>query len=64
MAEKSSKHVSRKGSNDKRGITVTLAETLIYPYVTNVKEALGLPETQKVLLVWDAFKADKVEIKS
>ena len=28
MAEKSSKHVSRKGSNDKRGITVTLAETL------------------------------------
>ena len=28
MAEKSSKHVSRKGGNDKRGITVTLAETL------------------------------------
>ena len=28
MAEKSSNHVSRKGSNDKRGITVTLAETL------------------------------------
>ena len=28
MAEKSSKHVSRKGSNDKRGITVTLTETL------------------------------------
>lgn len=28
MAEKSSKHVSRKGSNDKRGITVTLADTL------------------------------------
>ena len=28
MAKKSSKHVSRKGSNDKRGITVTLAETL------------------------------------
>ena len=28
MAEKSSKHVSRKGSNDKCRITVTLAETL------------------------------------
>ena len=107
MAEKSSKHVSRKGGNDKRGITVTLTETLsgqilpfqliytgktsrslphvkfpagfclsynekhwsneaetmalvnkiIYPYVTKVKEELGLPETQKALLVWDAFKA-------
>ena len=113
MAEKSSKHVSRKGSNDKRGITVTLAEKLsgqilpfqlsytgktsrslphvkfpagfclsynekhwsneaetmalinkiIYPYATKVKEELGLPETRKALLVWDAFKAqsrDKV----
>ena len=111
MAEKSSKHVSRKGSNDKRGITVTLAETLsgqilpfqliytgktsrslphvkfpagfclsynekhwsneaetmalvnkiIYPYVTKVKEDLGLPETQKALLVWDAFKAQSTD---
>ena len=111
MAEKSSKHVSRKGSNDKRGITVTLAETLsgqilpfqliytgktsrslphvkfpaefcfsynekhwsneaetmalvnkiIYPYVTKVKEELGLPETQKALLVWDAFKAQSTD---
>ena len=28
MVEKGSRHVSRKGSSDKRGITVTLAETL------------------------------------
>ncbi|PFX26609.1 hypothetical protein AWC38_SpisGene8728 [Stylophora pistillata] len=111
IAEKSSKHVSRKGSSDKRGITVTLAETLsgqilpfqliytgktsrslphvefpagfclsynekhwsneaetmalvnkiIYPYVAKVKEELGLPETQKALLVWDAFKAQSTE---
>ena len=96
MAEKSSKHVNRKGSTDKRGITVTLAETLsgqilpfqliytgkasrslpnvefpagfslrynekhwsnkaetmarlkkiIYPYITKVKEELGLPESR------------------
>ena len=111
MTEKSSKHVSRKGSNDKRDITVTLAETLsgqilpfqliytgktsrslphvkfpagfclsynekhwsneaatialvnkiIYPYVTKVKEELRLPETQKALLVWDAFKAQSTD---
>ena len=101
----------RKGSNDKHGITVTLAETLsgqilpfqliytgktscslprvkfpagfclsynekhwsneaktmalvnkiIYPYVTKVKEKLGLPETQKALLVWDVFKAQSTD---
>ena len=28
MAETRSKHVSRKGRNDKRGITVTLSETI------------------------------------
>ena len=28
MAETGSKHVSRKGGNDKRGITVTLSETI------------------------------------
>ena len=28
MAEKNSKHVARKGTNDKRGITVTLGESL------------------------------------
>ena len=28
MAETGSKHVSRKGGNDKRGITVTLLETI------------------------------------
>ena len=28
MAEKNSKHVARKGANDKRGITVTLGESL------------------------------------
>ena len=28
MAEKNSKHIPRKGGNDKRAITVTLAETL------------------------------------
>ena len=114
MAEKSSKHVSRKGGNDKRGITVTLTETLsgqilpfqliytgktsrslphvkfpagfclsynekhwsneaetmalvnkiIYPYVTKVKEELGLPETQKALLVYGMRSRHKVQIKS
>ena len=113
MAEKSSKHVSRKESNDKCRITVTLAETLsgqilplqviytgktshslphvkfpagfclsynekhwsnkakttalvpvnkiIYPHVTKFKEGLGLPETQKILLAWDVFKAQSTD---
>ena len=43
--------------------TMALVNKIIYPYVTKVKEELGLPKTQKALLVWDAFKArstDKV----
>ena len=107
MAEKNSKHVARKGANDKRGITVTLGESLsgeilpmqliykgktnrslpsvkfpagfaltynekhwsneketlnfiqdiLYPYIEDVKERLGLDVSQKSLLLWDAFNA-------
>ena len=42
---------------------MALVNKIIYLYVTKVKEELGLPETQKAFLVWDAFKAqgtDKV----
>ena len=109
MAEKGSKHVSKKGVDDKRAITVTLSETLschilpfqliytgktkrslpnvsfpkvfslscnpthwsneketlrlldevIVPYIDEVKERKNLPENQKCLLVWDAFKAQE-----
>ena len=111
MAEKNSKDIPRKGGNDKRAITVTLAETLsgtilpfqliyqgktrrslpavkfpagfslsyntkhwsneaetirllndiIAPYCTKVKKELGLPENQRTLLLWDAFKAQSTE---
>ena len=109
MAVKGSKHIPRKGANDKRGITATLLETLngvmlpfqliykgktkrslpsvefpegfslsyneshwsnekeslkllkeiINPYVEKVKEEMGLPMTQKALLIWDAFRGQQ-----
>ena len=40
---------------------MALVNKIIYPYVTKVKEELGLPETQKALLVWDAFKAQSTD---
>ena len=40
---------------------MALLNNIIYPYVTKVKEELGLPETQKALLVWDAFKAQSTD---
>ena len=40
---------------------MALVNKIIYPYVTKVKKELGLPETQKALLVWDAFKAQITE---
>ena len=41
--------------------TMALVNKIIYPYVTKVKEELDLPETQKALLVWDAFKAQSTD---
>lgn len=51
MAEKSSKHVSRKGSNDKCKITVTLAETLSgqilpFPVIYTGKTSHSLPHVK------------------
>ena len=40
---------------------MALVNKIIYPYVPKVKEELGLPETQKALLVWDAFKAQSTK---
>ena len=41
--------------------TMALINKIIYPYATKVKEELGLPETKKALLVWDAFKAQSTD---
>ena len=51
MAETGSKHVSRKGGNDKRGITVILSETItgkILPFqlIYNGKTAHSLPSVE------------------
>ena len=51
MAETGSKHVSRKGRNDKRGITVTLSETItgkIFPsqLIYTGKTARSLPSVE------------------
>lgn len=51
MAEKSSKHVSRRGSNDKCRITVTLAETLSgqipqFPVIYTGKTSHSLPHVK------------------
>ena len=40
---------------------MALVNKIIYQYVTKVKEELRLPETQKALLVWDAFKAKRTD---
>ena len=111
MVETGSKHASRIGRSDKRGITVTLSETitgkilpfqLIYtgktarslpsvefpnrfclsynpkhwrneyetinllesvvnPYFCQVREQLGLQNDKKVLILWDAFKAQSTD---
>ena len=34
---------------------------IIAPYCTKVKKELGLPENQRTLLLWDAFKAQSTE---
>ena len=110
MAEKGSKHVSKKGCDDKRAITATLTQTLsglilpfqliytgktkrslpdakllpkgfllscnpshwsneketlrllcevIEPYIKEMKEKRNLPDEQKCLMVWDAFRAQE-----
>ena len=41
--------------------TMALLNKIINPYVTEVKEELGLPETQKALLIWDAFRAQSTD---
>ena len=51
MAETGSKHVSRKGGNDKCGITITLSETItgkILPFqlIYSVKTARSLPSVE------------------
>ena len=51
MAETGSKHVSRKGRNDKRGITVTLSETitgkiLLFQLIYTGKTAHSLPSVE------------------
>ena len=51
MAETGSKHVSRKGGNDKCGITITLSETItgkISPFqlICSVKTARSLPSVE------------------
>ena len=40
---------------------MALVNKIIYPYVTKVKEELGLHVTQKALLVWGAFKAQSTD---
>ena len=45
----------------KEAETTTLLNKNINPYITKVKEELGLPETQKALLVWDAFRAQSTD---
>ena len=110
MAKKGTKHVSKKGCDDKRAITATLTQTLsdlilpfqliytgktkrslpnakllpkgfllsynpshwsneeetlrllsevIDPYIKETKEKLNLPDEQKCLLLWDAFRAQE-----
>lgn len=49
------KHWSNKAK------TTALVNKIIYPYVTKFKEELGLPETQKILLAWDVFKAQSTD---
>ena len=112
MVVRGTKHIPRTGGNDKRGITVTLSETLngvmlpfqliykgktarsllsvpfpegfslsyneshwsnetetlkllkeiINPYIDKVKEEMGLPIDQKVLLIWDAFRGQNSQL--
>ena len=49
------KHWSNKAE------TMALLNKIIYPYIIKVKQELGLLETQKALLVWDAFKAQSTD---
>ena len=37
--------------------TIRLIKDLLVPYIKKVKEEKGLRQSQKSLLVWDAFKA-------
>ena len=37
--------------------TIRLLKDLLVPYIKKVKEEKGLTQSQKSLLVWDAFKA-------
>lgn len=37
--------------------TIRLIEEVLIPYIEKVKEEKALPQSQKSLLVWDAFKA-------
>ena len=41
--------------------TSSLVNNVIKPYITKAKKELGLPDTQKALLVWDAFTAQSTD---
>ena len=40
--------------------TIRLIEDLLVPYIKKVKEEKALPQPQKSLLVWDAFKTQSI----
>ena len=42
--------------------TLRLIDEVLVPYITKIKEAKLLPPTQKSLLLWDAFKAQSIEV--
>ena len=46
-------------SNEKE--TLRLLKEVIEPYLSKKKKELGLPDSQKALLIWDVFKAQSTE---
>ena len=45
--------------------TINLLDGVIKPYVEKTKEELGLDDSQKACIIWDAFKGqDTPEVKS
>ena len=41
--------------------TLRLIEDVLVPYIAKIKEEKSLPESQKSLLLWDAFKAQSTQ---
>ena len=41
--------------------TLRLIEDVLMPYITQIKEQKSLPQSQKTLLLWDAFKAQSTQ---